>query len=84
MDLSPERCTARADGTLGGISLSTFSSAHLDLWKGTVVVKHKEARVTVESGGPSLDQKQFRFGDVSARISHFLIFASESPRRKRR
>lgn len=45
MDLSPERCTARADGTLGGISLSTFSSAHLDLWKGTVVVKHKEAHV---------------------------------------
>lgn len=45
MDLSPERCTARADGTLGGISPSTFSSAHLDLWKGTVVVKHKETQV---------------------------------------
>ena len=45
MDLSPECYTARALGTLGGISLSTFLSAYLNLWKGTVVVKHKEAHV---------------------------------------
>lgn len=54
MDLSPECYTARALGTLGGISLSTFWSAYLDLWKGTVVVKHKEARVLQLNLGATL------------------------------
>lgn len=84
-DLGPECYTAGAHGAIGGISLSTFLSAYLDLWKRTVVAKHKEAlMLQLNLGVESLDQKQWHFLAVSTHVSHFLIFAPESPRRKMR
>ena len=36
---------AGAHRTLDGTSLNTFLSAYLDEWKGTIVVRHNDARV---------------------------------------